>query len=199
MTSGEETLSFYYLLGSAISAWANVERALCGVVSTCFTKHNTTLAIIAFFSIDNFRTKLQTANHLFTTKFDGTKYVAEWEKIVPSLERLAILRNHLAHYHTVGYQHEPPGRRLALVPVIGKIPKFRQRVPKPPPGSLCLREIAHARRQFEAVGYALDFLFWRVTKQRTQLPASLAQAGDALTMAELTRLMRAILYRQPPP
>ena len=143
-----------------------------------------------FFSIDNFRTKLQAADVLITTRFDGTKHVNEWDSIHRELVKLAAVRNRLAHNHMVSYYHELPGRRLALVPVLGKAPKLKQRVPKPPSGSLCLRDIAYAQRQFEAVGHALDFLFWRLTKQKTQLPASLAQAGDVPTMAQLTRQIR---------
>jgi hypothetical protein len=192
MTPQEETVAFYYLLGKAISAWANVERALCAVASSCFTKHNFNYSILMFFSIDNFRSKLQAVDHLFHTKFEGTKYAREWESIFQNLERLAKIRNQLAHYHTLGYEGQP-GRRIALVPVLSRAPKLKQRTPKPPAGSLCLREIDHARLQFEAVGYGLDFLFWKVTKQKHQLPASLARAGDVPTMESITLQIRAML------
>jgi hypothetical protein len=145
-----------------------------------------------FFSIDNFRSKLQAVDNLFETKFESTKYITEWQSIFNRLQSLAAIRNQLAHYHTVGYLGTP-GRRLALVPVLGKIPKLKQKTPKPPAGSLCLRDIAHARQQFEAIGYALDFLFWRVTKQKTKLPTSLAQAGDVPTMASITLQIRSII------
>jgi hypothetical protein len=194
MTAAEESLYFYYYLGRAITAWANVERQLCYLITTCFTKHNSNAAVMAFFSVDNFRSKLQMTDTLFTTKFYGSAHVKKWEEIHSTIERLATVRNHLAHYHTIGYLGKP-GRRLALVPVLSRGTKLKQRVPTPPPGSLCIRDIAYAQLQFDAAAYALEFLAYRVTKHKTQLPASLAQVGDVPTLEQLTRQTRTLFSK----
>jgi hypothetical protein len=197
MTAYEETVAFYYAIGRAITAWTNVERALLWIVTACFTKHNLDNAAIAFFSIENFRTKILAADRLFNTKFEGTAHIKQWKDLLTSLERLSQIRNHLVHYHTMGYMNAVPGRRIALIATLLAKTKFRQKNQKPPSGSLCLKDIVYARRQFEALAYGLEFLVHRVKKQKTQLPTSLAQAGDPPTIAQLTHQIRAILSQQP--
>jgi hypothetical protein len=191
MTMNEEAIALHFLLGRAISAWASVERSLCAVSSACFTKHNFNSSTLMFFSIDNFRSKLQSVDNLFSTKFDGTKNARDWERIHQTLERLSSIRNKLAHYHAVTYTGIP-GRRIILVPILSKTPRLKQKTPKPPAGSLAIRDIAYAIHQFEAVGHALDFLFLRVTKQKHHLPASLTQEGDVPTMEAITYQIRSI-------
>ena len=138
LTEFEESIAFYYELGLAITAWAHVERALLWIVTSCFTKHNQIQAAIQFLSIENFRSKLLAADHLFTTRFDGTKHIGDWEALYAKLERLSSLRNHLVHYHQMGYVPGKPGRRYALIPTLSKSTKFRSRTPQPPSGSLFL-------------------------------------------------------------
>lgn len=197
MTAYEETVAFYYAIGEAITTWATVEKALLWIVTACFTKHNLDNAAITFFSIENFRTKILAADRLFNTKFEGTAHIKQWEDLLRSLERLSQVRNHLVHYHVMGYTDATPGRRMALTATLLVKTKFRQKNPKPPSGSLCLKDIVYARRQFEALAYGLEFLVHRVKKHKTQLPTSLAQAGDPPTIAQLTRQIRAILSQQP--
>lgn len=197
MTVHEEIIAFHYYIGQAIIAWAEVEKALAWIFTLCFTTHNRNAAAIVFFSVENFRSRLQSVVHIFNTKFNGTAHVRHWEELYRELGRLSQLRNHLVHYHKVPYSDGKPGRRIALIPTLSRGPSLRQRTPKPPPGSLCLREIVHARMQFEALAYGLQLLASRVLKQKTLLPASLAQAGDVPTMAMLTSQIRAMLSLQP--
>jgi hypothetical protein len=197
LTAYEESIAFYYELGLAITAWANVERSLLWIVIACFTKHNHTQASLQFLSIENFRSKLLAADRVFSTKYDGTKHVDNWGALFAKLEKLSSLRNHLVHYHTMGYPNGKPGQRYALIPTLSKTPKFKSKTPQPPPGSLFLRDIVHARYQFNALAFGLEFLVYRVKKYKTQLPASLAQAAGAPTMAQLVRQIRPILSTQP--
>jgi hypothetical protein len=54
-----------------------------------------------------------------------------------------------------------------------------------------------ARDQFNALAFGMEFLVARAKKRKTPLPASLAQAADAPTMAQLVHQIRPILSRQP--
>lgn len=197
MTPYEEMIAFYFELGRAISAWADVERALFQIYISCFTKHNYDPAGLTFFSIENFRSKMKAVDTTFRTKFDGTHHVADWDSIYKRLERHSSFRNHLVHYHTRSYDHAKPGRRMALIPTLSKAPRFRQKVPKPPDGSMFLRDIVTSRYQFTALAHGLELLFYRAKKWKTQLPTSLAQADDAPTMAQLTRQISTMLSEQP--
>ena len=193
MTGYEESIAFYHELGVAVSAWANVERALVWIVTSCFSEQDQESSALMFLSIENFRSKTQVADNLFRTKFDGTAHIESWNELSQRTERLSQLRNHLVHYHTMGYSDGKPGRRLALIPTLSRKPKFRQKLPKPPSGSLCLRDIVSARLQFTALAFGLEFLVHRVNQQKTLLPASLAQADDAPSMAKLTHQIRTML------
>ena len=199
LTAYEENTGFYHQLGLAITAWAHVELALMWVFGSCFTKHTQQRAVITFYSIENFRSKLQVVDRIFKTKHSRKKLIKTWEGLYVDLQRLSTLRNHLVHYFHMGYPTNRAGRRDALIPQIGPSTRYRQRTPKPPPGSLCIRDIMHARQRFNALAFGLEFLVYEIKKQKTQLPASLARPGNVPTMAYLTRQIRTILQRPPSP
>ena len=69
LTEKEESIAFYYELGMAITAWANVEKSLLWIAGACFTKHNHAQAALQFLSIENFRSKLLAADRLFRVNF----------------------------------------------------------------------------------------------------------------------------------
>jgi len=199
LTEYEESIAFYYELGTTITAWADVEKSLLWIVTACFPKTAQERAALSFLSIENFRSKMTVADRLFTFKFDAAKHIDQWEQLYSKLEKLSSLRNHIAHYHASWYPHAKPGRRGALIPTISDTPKFRSRRPQPPPGSLFLRDIVHARHQFNGLSRALEFLVYRAKGKKTQLPISFAQVGDAPTMEQLVRQIRPLLAKQPAP
>jgi len=195
LTEYEEYIGFYLEIGMAITAWAHIELALYWVTSTCFSKSNRPAAGLGFFSIDNFRSKLQFADNLVRAKYTSGKHIKDWNELHGQLESLAKIRNKLAHYHVMSYSNGKPGRRRALLSRIDKPTRFKQATPKPPSSALCIRDIMHARMRFAAAAFALEFLFYRMMRRKTQLPASLAQVRDAPTMVWLTHQMRTILTR----
>jgi len=195
LTAFEESIAFYYELALAITAWAHVEQALFWVVGACFTKHNQVQAAHGFFAIESFRAKLQFADRIFKSKRQTKKHLTRWGELHLQLERQSRLRNKLAHYVHIGYPSGKPGRRGALVPRFSAPTKYRQRSPKPPSEALCIRDIVHARYKFNALAFSLEFLALALKKRKSPLPASLARAANAPTMAQLTREIRKILER----
>lgn len=195
----EESIAFYYYIGLAITSWAHVELALYWILSACFTKNNRGHLALGFFSIENFRSRLQFADQLFKAKYGKSRHAKKWGKLHADLLRLSKLRNHLAHYTVMGYPLNTPSRRYALQPRLPRPSKFKQKIPKPPPDALCIKEIMHAQRQFSALAFAVEFLFYDLIQHRTPYPASFAQAGNPMTTVQLTRQIRAILHKPPAP
>jgi hypothetical protein len=194
MNAREESVAFYYELGRAITAWAHVELALFWVVSTCFTKHDNGRAAIGFFSIENFRAKLQFADHVFAAKHGGTKHVKTWTGFVAKMRKLSKRRNKLAHLCVIGYPLAPAGRRWALIPRIQKNPRPQDRPGEPPPDAMCICDVHHAGRQFSALAFALEAFYYRIVRKPNPLPESFARAGDPPTIHNLTPRIRAALY-----
>lgn len=199
LTATEEMIAFYYYIGRAITSWAHVESALFWVVSSCFSKSSHQKLDIGFFSIENFRSKLQFADRIFKAKYAQKKHLNEWNRLFKELERHSRTRNHLAHYHVLNYPHGRAGRRCALLPRIANQPTRRQQVPKPPSEALCIRDIIQAQQNFSALAFSVEFLFYRLIRRKTTLSASLAQAKDAPTTAQLTRQIRTMVSRLPSP
>jgi hypothetical protein len=193
LTENEETIAFYHQLGLAITAWAHVEQSLCWVVSASFTKHNAVQTAHGFFSIQSFRAKLQFADRVFKSKRWPQKHVKKWNELYVQMQKQAELRNKLAHYISRGYPFAKPGRRRALLPYFIAPTKHRQRVPSPPSEALCIRDIVHARYKFNALAFSLESLSYALRRQKSPLPASLAQEKNAPTMAQLTREIRTLL------
>jgi hypothetical protein len=199
MTEYEESIGFYYTIGTALTSWANVERSLLWTLNSCLPKTTHIRSALMFLSIENFRSKLQVVDRLFSEQHGGTKHVSEWENISERIEKLSSIRNHLVHYHFLGYPNGKPGRKYALIPTTSPTPKFISKTPQPPAGSMFIREIEHARLGFNALAFALEFLVYRVMKHKTQIPTSLAQDPSAPTMATLTHQIRTILSQQHSP
>jgi hypothetical protein len=53
----------------------------------------------------------------------------------------------------------------------------------------------HARYKFNALAFSLESLSYALKRQKSSLPASLAQEKDAPTMAHLKREIRTLLKR----
>ncbi len=195
LTANEETFAFYFEIGVSITSWAHIELAMFWVMGTTFDKGALEKAAMMYFSIDAFYNKLKRADRLLQTKYRDNK---TWLALHQKLERLAGLRNKLAHYHPQQYPAGRVGRRIALIPPVGPSSKHKQRVPKPPPGSLCVKDILDAGQQFSLIAYGLE-AFYDVLKdpKKGPFPAYFLQAKDAPTMAQLTHRIRSILPKQP--
>lgn len=185
----EEGLWFYYQIGRAITSWAHVEQALCWVGCCSFTKDNQMQFITAFFSIENFRSKLQVVDRLVIRDFK--QYTDQWKELKTNIERLSKIRNNLAHYTVMNYGNDIPGQRIALLPRFGEPSKFRK-IPRPPPGSLTLRDIVHAERRFTAMKFGLEAFMHTLRGEKSIFPADAAKPPNTPTLAYIARQMRMI-------
>lgn len=101
LTSIEEHFSFYSELGVAFTNWASVESALFWLFLGCLSKKEPIESSITFFSIENFRSKLQVTDELVKYKLKKTKrykLLKDWSKLVERLHKASAVRNKLAHY-----------------------------------------------------------------------------------------------------
>lgn len=205
LTAHEESIGFYYELGLAIATWAHVEDSLSWLYALNFGLSKFERAQIAFFSIESFRSKLQAADRTLRHRFRLPALGADrltlefWGQAFSDLESLAKTRNKLAHYPVVIFPDARAGRRYALVPRHSKPPEIKQRTPKPPSGSLCIKDIVHARLQFSALTESLKALFDATHGRKAPPPASSALKVSAPETAKLTRQIRTICQQPPQP
>jgi hypothetical protein len=138
MTPAEESVIFYYELGLAITQWAHVEDALLNIFGACHIGHyhRGTLST-TFYSIENFRSKLQVVDNVFCLKFRDTPHFAVWIDLFEKLRSASAERNWLAHYTALVYPTAKAGRRFGLLPKLAKSRgKPSKRPQKTTPGSL---------------------------------------------------------------
>ncbi|WP_027517980.1 hypothetical protein [Bradyrhizobium sp. WSM1417] len=143
---------------------------------------------MTFFSIDNFRSKLQVVDRLVEQKFP--QHVKTWEPLKIDTERLSRIRNQLAHYPVMNYVNDAPGSRIALLPRFSARSKFKQKLPKPPSGSLGLRDIVHAEARFNALMFGLEGFQHTLLGDQSIFPASAANAPAIPSLADISRQMR---------
>lgn len=191
ISASEEGIWFYYQLGRAITSWAHVEQALCWVGCCSFVEDDQTQFIVSFFSIENFRSKLQVVDRLIAHKFK--QHVDSWEPIKDDLVGLSKIRNQLAHYPVMNYGNNTPGQRIALLPRFGQPSKFKQTLPKPPSGALGIRDIAHAERRFTALMFKLEAFKHTLLGTVSIFPAAAAEAKNVPRLQDIARTMRKIL------
>src|SRR3954462_12215600 len=118
MTPAEEHLAFYYMIGQAITQWSHVEISLADVVRACLGDIERDAISLAFYSVENFRSKLQMADNLVNSKFRGSDALDEWNKMLERIQRATKARNALAHHWLLVHPDAKPGRRCGLQPFV---------------------------------------------------------------------------------
>lgn len=169
MTLNEERVAFFHTLGLALAEWTNVERGLFHVLAVCFKPDDQQVLGVGFVGMEGFRTKLQFADRAIKRRISGSRFSEQWAKLYDNLEGHGGTRNKLAHFRHKEYPSNNPGQRIAIAPWItakGLNPN------KPPPGSLCVRNIARARLEFFAISRALSNFSARLTQRPEPFPKS---------------------------
>ena len=192
MTPNEEQLCFYFQIGSAITQWAHIEFGLFDVVSAAFEDPKESPLASAFYSVENFRSKLQLVEQVVALKFRTTPHFDDWIILHGKLESAAKARNKLAHYWVLIYPNDKPGLRMTLMPQLGNVRKTPpKKKPKKPPGALHVKDIAQLSRRFSLLSNALHNYASRLRGQE-RIPPLPEQEPRPLTLRELRHLIRAV-------
>jgi hypothetical protein len=194
MTPGEEHTAFYHAIGMAITQWAAVEHSLYDVLSACFEDQQSASVGVAFFSVENFRSKLQIVDNVIALRFKDVPHFSDWIELHRRIESAAGDRNALAHQWVLIYPNEKPGHRYSLRPWL---PKLRKKAPKRqqkfPPGSLFVRDIALLVGRFSTISNALMNFAARLRGRQEHFPKSAEQEPHPMTLRELKHQTYAIL------
>jgi hypothetical protein len=193
LTPNEEQLAFYHQIGMAVTQWASVEFALYEIMTACFGDKEQINLNVTFFSIENFRSKLQLIDNLISVKYKTTPHYAEWLKILTRIEAASKGRNTLVHYWVLIYLMESPGRRWCLVP---RLPNLRKPPPKRqqkmPAGALSVRDVSLLAQRFGMLSIELSNFAQVLRGRPERLPISPESEPRPMTLPELRRLIRAL-------
>lgn len=195
LTFDEELSALRHELGRAIAQWAQVENSVRYICVACFeagADNMTHRAMqLGFFSIENFRSKLDFADAVVCKVYEGPK-AKSWELLLDRTRRASAARNKLVHRSVKFFPLlNKPGRRALLVPWIYKSPAITPRNPRPPDGSLGLLDVIKFRFEFFALHIALENLRERLLGRAALLPESLEQPDHPPKIQTLTPLIRA--------
>lgn len=200
MTPQEEHVAFYYELGRAFDNWSGVEHELSNVAYRCYPGTNPLVHLQGFYAIENFRSKLQHTDAVVMTKYkSNTTTLERWARLVGHISQCATKRNKLAHGSVIEFTAlgARPGRRIALVEWAKW---FKEGLTlKPPPGSICVRDISNIRVEFVTLMHALrDFA---VVLGGASLPPSESRAPlpGRQTIPQITAHLHEALGHPPPP
>ena len=208
MHIGEEETAFYHQIGRALSQWAYAENQLVRVVSLCVSHSDRDPLAVSFLSIENFRSKLQFCDSLITVKFAASRHLTYWATVAGLLRSASAKRNKLAHNLSVLYIDGDIGRRFALIPWLGEdnMPASTQpRAPakggkaRPPPGSLCLRDLYAITEEFHVLTTALANVYELLSGRPAPFPTDFAPTSSPPTIASIARGMRAMFAPLPEP
>ncbi|MCW5733493.1 MAG: hypothetical protein KIS73_05180 [Enhydrobacter sp.] len=198
----EEQVAFYFELGIAISQWAHLERSLCEVATFCFARAPATFTLEsyadhydAFFSIENFRSKISYTDSVFQRRFGESVHAADWKQIKTSLGKRAAIRNRLAHNPMLGIYGAPEGRRYCIV--------SRQidvgMAPKQPAGALFLEDIVRHRLRFFALNVRLRRFYDRLRGRDSLFDAESEQPRDPPPLRQIVDQIFDLPYRRASP
>jgi hypothetical protein len=206
MTYEEEHVAFHYELGLAIAQWAAIESTLAHLAAFCVTDiRNHHVLYVSFFSIENFRSKLQFADSLLLAKSVENKRIIDWPAICNRLKVSQKKRNRLAHWAVTHFLDNPTeGRRIALIPwpksanpTTTPTPTVPKRKVKPPSGAICLRELNGIRLEFYAAHVALVNLGAQLRGYAEPLPKAAEQPKRPMTIRTLSSRIHEALGHLP--
>lgn len=196
LTTGEEHIAFYMAIGRAVTQWAHIENGLYHVANRVFGEDTAAPLAFGFMSIENFRSKLAFVDRAFGTAIFYREFELDWAEVREQVRGLSSRRNEIAHGRVIIYPHSKPGRRFAIVPTFAPEPKRRQKVPTPPSGSLCVRDIDLAQRQFSRAAARLHELYFRIGGEGEQPGAPAQPEPKSQSLAQLRRQIDA-MHRPP--
>jgi hypothetical protein len=110
----EERQIFYYELGLTITQWAQVEHAFQHAYTSSFKKFDQAISM-AFYAIENFRSKLTVADVAFHLNL-SPELNDEWAVLNSKLQKRSKIRNQLAHRYIKERPNKTPGKRVLLMP-----------------------------------------------------------------------------------
>jgi hypothetical protein len=195
MNVNEEQLAFYEWVGRAITQWAAIEIALEDVVSACFGDSENVSTAVAFYSIENFRSKLRVVDNLVTARFREHPAFDDWPELLKRAESAAGGRNTIAHHWLLIDPAAKAGRRYGLQPFLSLKPAKKKQAR--PPGTLCVRDIAILQARFSLLSNALHNFAARLRGRKGQLPESPEQAAHQRTLSDLRRQIHALCGHPP--
>ncbi|MEO8164108.1 MAG: hypothetical protein ABI619_01805 [Betaproteobacteria bacterium] len=198
ITQDEEIVAFHYCLGVAITQWSNVESMLRNIVVACFKDEelNREALSVGFLSLEGFRAKLDFANRAVGRKLAGSGLSADWDRLVERTKTLSTQRNKLAHWALGKYWQLPEGRRVVLTPWVYPKPKRRTKVPRPPNGSMHIRDIDGLSKEFVALAATLENFLHRAVGQPEPHSKSAERSQGPQTLSSLLRQLREIFSGQ---
>jgi hypothetical protein len=163
LTMKEEYLLFHYELGSTVSQWASVEHALAALAVACVGRTAYDTIREGYFGIENFRSKREFVSRMVQSVAEGESTVLDaWATLDARITRASEVRNQVVHRTIHIYEQAPIGRRHALIEFEqtykqgGGIISFGLPPAKlPPPGAICIHQLAEAQSRFFGVNVSL--------------------------------------------
>lgn len=202
MTHSEEEQEFYAEIGRTITQWARIELALFWVALRAGVRPQGASGAFfdAFFSIENFRSKAAFVDVLVKDsslfKGDRDKLLEDWGTLLARVQKVASIRNKIAHLRVTEYPSRPGGKRFGVEK--WDVSKKRDQ-DKPADGTLHLRDIIATRYKIEALFYALRNFSMRLSGEPEPHPKSDEQEQDPPTIRAIENQIRARQGRQPKP
>jgi hypothetical protein len=164
MNIAEERVAFFHEIGLAVTQWAEVEAMMFHVTAVAMRNLlDADLLSYGFFSVENFRSKLEFSNKIILKRFeDNQSHIDSWIDLCKRIDACSSRRNHLAHFSVLIYDKNCDGRRYALVPRFTPLAQQHSSTLKPPSGSLCLRDINAIRLESLAITRTLQNFYARL-------------------------------------
>ena len=162
----------------------------------CIGAGKNSATLLAFFSIENFRSKLAFADIAFATARPNDPYAGDWATISAQIVSLSHARNKIAHGRVIVFPDAPAGRRYVIGP---RIPHASKKPPAehlPPIGSLGVRDVYQVAKRCGMASNNLLNLYHKLGGGPWPFGEGVLQEPPHQTLAELKLLIHTIL--EPP-
>lgn len=148
----------------------------------------------AFFSIENFRSKLKFVEKAFYGAIQNPELRKEWDAVATSVQAASIKRNTFAHPLYREFRASRAGRRCVIIPSGLKPSTRKTKANTPPPGAIGLRELELTAQGFASTDWLIQRLTPLVVEERTGLKSPVSQLRPIAPQPRpLIRIVRQML------
>lgn len=197
ITVGEEGAAFFYMIGQAITQWSFVEDEMFRLAANGISGKERKALETGYSAIESFRAKLNFAEKIFRQSDDFHFFATEWERVEQFVIGQSKIRNTLAHGRAVVFLDAPEGRRYAIVTGQSARGKKRPSRGSPPAGSLCVREIELARRQFTRASIMIASINLRRLGETNHYQDFLGKELYHVSLDQIAEQIRTVIGEEP--
>lgn len=184
-------------IGHALAQWAGIEYRLCLIFCRALASHSLTCSSAAFYSVVNFRTKLEMTSAAVHARHEAKHILPDWKSLFSKLSTANQQRVPLAHPTIMQYPQARPGDRCFVESAIMDSRTWPETDGKP--FRLSVANVKDREQSFHALMLECEGFSQKIQQISMPQPRSIQMRHHGDGPASLKRRANQIFRKREPP